>query len=74
VIKAGTGTGVVTSSPTGFVCGTVCSLNLAQGRQLTLIATPDPGFAFVGWGGACTGTGTCPLTVNSALTITATFQ
>jgi hypothetical protein len=74
IVKAGAGRGVVTSSPEGFVCGTACFSDVLGGTVLTLIATPNSGSMFAGWSGACTGTGTCNLIINSALTVTATFQ
>jgi hypothetical protein len=40
---------------------------------VTLTATPDAGFSFSGWSGACSGTGTCSLTMSTAQSVTATF-
>jgi len=48
---AGTGKGVVTSSPAGINCKTNCSANFASGTSVTLIATPNPGSVFSGWSG-----------------------
>src|SRR3989440_4659687 len=36
-------------------------------------ATPDTGFTFTGWTGACTGAGSCDATANSGGSATATF-
>ncbi|MEO8302741.1 MAG: IPTL-CTERM sorting domain-containing protein [Betaproteobacteria bacterium] len=75
VNKAGTGTGTVTSSPGAINCGATCTDTFAQGTVVTLTAAPDAGMAFAGWsGGGCSGTGTCVVTVNSAVTVTATFN
>ena len=42
---------------------------------VTLTATPDPGFPWVGWGGACSGTATtCTLTMNANQTVVANFK
>jgi uncharacterized repeat protein (TIGR02543 family) len=39
-----------------------------------LTATPEPGFTFVNWSGACTGNAaTCTVTVNSSATAQANF-
>jgi uncharacterized repeat protein (TIGR02543 family) len=71
VAKAGTGSGTVTSSPAGINCGATCTGSFTS--SVTLTATPAAGSTFGGWsGGGCTGTGTC--TVNSAVTVTATFN
>jgi Pro-kumamolisin, activation domain/Divergent InlB B-repeat domain len=68
-----TGSGSVTSSPTGISCPSTCSENLAPGTQVTLSATPANGFGFSGWGGACSGVGNCVVTMNTGQSVTATF-
>lgn len=40
---------------------------------MTLTPTPIPGAVFVGWGGACSGTGPCAVTMNADQAVTATF-
>ncbi len=58
-------------------CGTSgsdCLGNYAGGTNVTLTATPDADFRFVDWGGNCSGSEmTCPLTMNAAKMVTATF-
>jgi len=73
VTKAGTGTGTVTSSPTGINCGSVCSEAYNAGTVMTLTALPDTNCTFTGWSGGCSGTGTCFLTIDAAKTVAATF-
>ncbi len=73
VNKAGSGTGTVTSSPAGISCGATCSTTFTAGTSVTLTATPDAGSTFTGWSGACTGTGSCVVTMSTARTVTATF-
>jgi Tol biopolymer transport system component len=74
VSKVGTGSGTVISSPTGIDCGSTCSAQFAGGASVTLTATAEAGSEFVGWsGGGCSGTGTCPLTLNGDVSITARF-
>src|ERR1700722_3802627 len=68
-----TGSGSVTSSPTGISCPSTCSASYAPGTQVTLTAAPASGWKFNGWSGACSGTGTCSVTMNSAQSVTATF-
>jgi len=75
VNKNGTGTGTVSSSPVGISCGGDCSEAYAEGTVVTLTATPSGGSVFAGWvGGGCSGIGTCVVTMNSDLTVTATFN
>jgi List-Bact-rpt repeat protein/ASPM-SPD-2-Hydin domain-containing protein/centrosomal CEP192-like protein len=76
-IVGGTGSGTVSSIPTGVDCGSqgaTCSANFPTGTTVTLTATPDLNSHFVGWGGACSGKSTCVLTMNADRQITATFD
>jgi len=74
VTLAGTSTGTVTSSPAGISCGTTCTASFAAGTAVKLTAVAAKGAYFAGWGGACKGTGTCTVTMNSNLAVTATFN
>jgi hypothetical protein len=67
------GSGTVASSPSGISCPSTCSTNFNSGTQVTLTATAASGWTFIGWSGACGGTGTCSVTMNSAQSVTATF-
>ena len=73
VSKTGTGTGSITSTPPGIECGTDCSETYSPGTVVTLTAEPSPSSTFVGWGGACSGTGACAVTMSETRTVTATF-
>ena len=74
VTKSGTGTGVVTSSPAGITCGSDCTELYTPSAVVTLAATPDSGSTFGGWSGACTGSGTCTLTMDAAKSVSPLFQ
>src|SRR3990167_10627051 len=74
VSKTGTGSGTVTSSPAGINCGTDCTELYNSGTVVTLTAAAATGSSFAGWSGACTGTGTCTVTMNAAKSVTATFN
>ncbi len=74
VSRAGTGSGTVTSAPAGVSCGTDCSQTYAAGTQVSLTAAASPGSVFSGWSGACTGPGTCTVTLSAARSVTATFN
>jgi hypothetical protein len=67
------GQGTVTSSDGAITCGSACSASYAAGSMLTLSAAPAAGNRFVGWSGACSGAGSCVVTMNSAKSVTATF-
>lgn len=73
VVLAGSGSGTVTSNPTGISCGMVCSATFATGTAVSLTASPASGSTFSGWGTNCTGTGACNVTMTSDEFVTATF-
>jgi beta-xylosidase len=74
VTKTGTGSGTVTSNPTGINCGSTCSASYASGTAVSLTAAAASGATFAGWSGACTGTGSCVVTMTAARSVTATFN
>jgi hypothetical protein len=74
VSKSGTGSGPVTSSPAGIECGSACTNYFAAGSTVTLTVTPNAGSAFAGWSGACSGTGSCVVTMDAAKNVTATIN
>ena len=74
VTKSGTGSGTVTSNPTGINCGSDCSESYNYNTSVTLTAVASGGSTFVGWsGGGCSGTGTCQVTMNIAKDVNAGF-
>ena len=72
--KAGTGSGTVTSTPAGIACGVTCTAYFDYASVLTYTATPITGSKFIGWSGACSGTGVCVVTLTAELPVTATFE
>ena len=72
VALAGSG-GEVTSNPLGITCGADCSGDYPVGTVVTLIATPDAGSVFSGWGGSCTGARICTLAMSAARFVAAAF-
>ena len=73
VVKAGGGSGSVTSTPAGIECGATCTTIFDSGTAVALTAMPATGSLFAGWSGACGGTGSCEVTMNAARSVTATF-
>ena len=69
-----TGPGTVTSSPAGINCPTTCSAAFPQNTNVTLTETPARNSFFSGWGGACTGTSACSVTVNASASVDANFN
>jgi uncharacterized protein (TIGR03437 family) len=73
VNQSGTGSGTVVPSPVGTQCGTGC-WNYLPYAVVTLTANPATGSTFAGWSGACSGTGTCTVTMSTDQAVTATFN
>lgn len=66
IAKAGTGTGTVTTNPSGTT--------FTAGTSVTLTAAPSSGSTFAGWSGACSGTSqTCTVTMNSNVSVGVSF-
>ena len=74
VTSAGSGNGTVNSSPAGITCPGDCTETVTSGTPFSLYASPDWKSVFAGWSGACTGTGTCDITMDSSKGVTAIFN
>ena len=71
------GGGTITSDPTGINCRETCSVDFAQGADVTLRAVPDEGWEFAGWGGGdCSdfGTDDCIVAMTEPRTVAAKFR
>ncbi len=67
ITNAGTGSGSVSSNPTGT--------SFPAGTQVTLTSSPDANSVFSGWSGDCSGTmTTCQVTMTANMSVTATFN
>ena len=71
---ASSGSGTVTSWPSGIDCGTTCVADFPAGTNLFLSATPMSGSFFAGWGTACSGHGQCPLLMTHDASVEASFE
>jgi PKD repeat protein len=75
VTKDGPGSGVVTSSDFAINCGSDCTGDFTYGQSVTLNATPNVGWDFTGWSGACSGSNpTCVFSADYASQVNATFS
>jgi hypothetical protein len=75
IIKAGSGSGRVTSTLAGIDCGADCSELYTPRAAVTLKALSDVESAFGGWSGCTRSFGsTCHVTMSSDQTLTATFE
>src|ERR1041385_3150966 len=67
VVLGGNAMGTVTSSPAGIDCGTTCMKQFPLGTAITLTPATASGSIFVGWSGACSGTGSCTVTLDASI-------
>lgn len=74
ITKSGNGTGTVVSDPHGIDCGSSCRADFPMGSSVTLTAEPTQGSEFVGWSGACAGSGTCSVSLSEDRSVTAAFR
>jgi trimeric autotransporter adhesin len=68
------GSGTVTSSPSGISCPGTCSASFAYGTAVTLNESPSSRYIFAGWGGACSSTGMCVIPATQASSVSAGFD
>lgn len=79
--KSGTGSGSITSAPSGLDCPTDCGTayaTFASNTAVTLTAQAAAGSVFAGWSGACSGISTCSVAAgssssSSSVSVTAAF-
>jgi hypothetical protein len=74
VVELGSGGGMVVSTPPGILCGPTCAQVFVPGTHVSLAAFPDASSTFLGWGGQCSGTGSCDLVLDTGKMITAAFS
>ncbi|MEX2393815.1 MAG: hypothetical protein WD826_04985, partial [Actinomycetota bacterium] len=73
-----TGSGKVTSDPTGLKCGAStnpCVASFGMGKTVKLVATAADGWQFAGWDGDCAAatTRTCKVKVSGPRSVSVTF-
>jgi hypothetical protein len=65
---------VTSSSSAGINCGKTCKRAFTSGTVVTLTVRVIGNTLFGGWSGACTGSGTCTVTMDADKVVTATFD
>lgn len=71
---AATGTGGGTVRTSALECTTSCEEEVPAGSTVSVSAQADPGSAFVGWSGACSGSApSCEVQMESSAAVRATF-
>jgi hypothetical protein len=68
-----TGAGQVSSDVPGVDCTAVCTTQWDQGSKVLLEPHPLAGSRFIRWSGACTGAGSCSLSIVAPQTLGAVF-
>jgi protocatechuate 3,4-dioxygenase beta subunit len=68
------GSGIVTASPSGINCGSICSAYYNTGSNITLEAVSTPNSTFLGWGGSCSGTAACTIKMDVNKNVQANFS
>jgi len=75
IVKSGSGSGTITSSPSGINCGSICTARFPNPTTVTLTATPYGDSLFDGFSGGCTSSSsTCQFTISQPTTVTAKFN
>lgn len=66
--------GRVTSAPAGILCNPTCQFLFKHGLSVNLTPQAMNGASFLGWTGACSGTGACTVAMTAARDVNARFQ
>lgn len=74
VAFAGNGAGRVTSSPPGIDCPGSCGMAVTAGTTVALTPAPGANSQFNGWGGGCSGPGSCDVVAKADVTVWADFE
>jgi hypothetical protein len=76
VVKEGSGSGSVVSTPVGIACGTDCTEVYFNGTSVTLFPNASAGSEFIGWRSCplVNGSNQCLISVTESTTVFAEFQ
>jgi len=69
---SGSGAGTVTDASGRVACASSCTVSVS--RRVSLTASASKGSSFGGWGGACSGSGSCSVDMTRAQAVTARFD
>jgi hypothetical protein len=75
-VSNGAADGTITSTPSGIDCGPTCAATFPAASVVTLTAVPVAGHNFLGYQSGCTSISgsTCSVTMDSDVTVTASFD
>jgi len=75
------GGGTLRSTPSGLTCALsnmaaagTCALAFALNSTVSIVQTPSAGSVFVNWAGACTGSGSCSVSLSSSRAVQALYR
>ena len=70
-----TGPGSVDAGSTSIcdAASSPCTVRYEQDQDITLTGAGNSGYSLTGWGGACSGAGTCTFTMTGAKSVSASF-
>ncbi|MCA9837037.1 MAG: lamin tail domain-containing protein [Trueperaceae bacterium] len=74
ITRLGNGSGKVSAAGTNLNCGNTCYEVFAKNSAVTLVAEALPGSSFIGWQGACSGSGPCNLNLTENAQVSAEFS
>jgi hypothetical protein len=63
------GNGTIISQPSGINCGINCTTSYEHGTEVTLTATPEKDYEFIGWTGSCAAETNDPSKVEKSATV-----
>ena len=72
-VAGAVGESQIRSDPPGIACPPTCAQDFDGDMPILLAAFAAEGFDFAGWGGDCSGLGTCSVPLRRAATISAAF-
>jgi Fe-S cluster biogenesis protein NfuA len=74
VAFAGAGKGTIASAAPKISCKKSCNVQILENTKVRLTAKAQKGSVFLGWSGACKGSGACQVELSKNVKVTAKFE